>query len=125
LNEVQAGGLTTKQLQEQIRAGYSRFVVEPLVSVVVLGIKSRNVYVLGSVKSPGVYPLVGPMTVVELIARAGGFADFAKSKGIVIIRLQKEKGTPTRFRFNYGTFVNGQNYEQNIQLRSGDKVFVP
>jgi len=123
LNDVHAGGLTTRQLQEQIEIGLSRFVLEPVVSVVVLEIRSKVVYILGSVKNPGEYQLGRPMTVVDLIARAGGLTEFAKKKDIVVVRQQKE--ATRRFSFNFDTFVDGRNFAQNIQLQSGDKVFVP
>src|SRR5262249_26022678 len=69
LSDVQANGLTTKQLQEEIERRLSRFVAEPQVAVIVAEIHSQLVHVIGSVAKPGMYPLARPMTIVEVLAR--------------------------------------------------------
>ena len=123
LNDVQASGLTPKQLQEQITEGLKKFVSGPQVSVVVQEIHSQIVYVTGAVARPGVYPLGRPMTVMELLVRSGGLTEFAKAEEIQILR--KEAGKLRRFRFNYKQFAEGKNYQQDTQLRSGDMIIVP
>ena len=67
LNDIQAGGLTPKQLQEQITEGLKLFVSGPQVSVVVQEIHSQIVYVTGAIARPGAYPLGHPMTVMQLL----------------------------------------------------------
>lgn len=123
LNDVQASGLTPKQLQENITEGLKKFVTGPQVSVVVQEIRSQNVYVTGAITRPGAYTLGGPMTIMELLVRAGGIAEFAKAEEIQILRKDGDK--PRRFRFNYKTFSDGKDYQQNIQLQNGDMVIVP
>ncbi|HYR88025.1 MAG TPA: polysaccharide biosynthesis/export family protein [Terriglobia bacterium] len=123
LNDIQANGLTTKQLQENITEGLKRFVTGPQVSVVVQEIHSQVIYITGSVIKPGVLPLGGPMTVMEALIRAGGIAEFAKSEEIQILR--KAGSNTRRFRFNYKTFAEGKDYQQNVRLLNGDMVIVP
>src|SRR6266481_6300389 len=108
LSDVQASGLTTKQLQENITEGLNKFVTGPQVSVVVQEIHSQFVYVTGSVIKPGVLALGGPMTVMEALIRVGGIAEFAKAEDIKI--LSKSGDKPRRFRFNYKTFAEGKDY---------------
>jgi len=122
LNEVQAGGITPEQLRVTILEQAQRFVEEPNVVVRVKEIKSRQVYILGEVAKPGTYPLGGPTTVLQLIATAGGFNEFADTGGIVIIRPSPEG--PNRIRFRFKDVVKG-NMAQNIELKSGDTVVVP
>jgi polysaccharide export outer membrane protein len=123
VNDIQASGLTTRQLREAITERIKRFVPDPTVSVVVLEIHSRTVSIVGSVPKPGVYPLGGPMTVMELIARAGGFHEFAKTKNVQIVR---QNGTRAyRYAFNYKDYTDGRDYRQNIALQNGDVVVVP
>jgi polysaccharide export outer membrane protein len=122
LNDVQAAGLTPKHLQENITEAFKTFVTDPQVSVLVQEIHSQVVFITGAVKSPGAYPIGGPTTVMELLVRAGGLVEFAKSDEIQIVR--KEAGKPRRFVFNYKQFVEGKNYQQNLRLRSGDMVIV-
>ena len=123
LNEIQASGLTPKQLQEDITEGLKKFVANPNVSVIVVEVRSQVVHILGYVGKPGAYMLGGPLTIVELLARAGGLIEFAKSEDIQVVR--KEKGKSIRFLFNYKKFIEGTNFDRNIQLRSGDVVTVP
>jgi polysaccharide export outer membrane protein len=122
LNDVQAAGLTPKHLQENITEAFKTFVTDPQVSVLVQEIHSQVVFITGAVKAPGAYPIGGPTTVMELLVRAGGLVEFAKSDEIQIVR--KEAGKPRRFVFNYKQFVEGKNYQQNLRLRSGDMVIV-
>jgi polysaccharide biosynthesis/export protein len=123
LNDVQASGLTPKQLQENIAQGLKRFITGAQVTVVVQEIHSQVVYITGAVAKPGVYPLGGPLTVMEILVRAGGVADFAKTEEIQILRKTGDK--PNRFRFNYKTYSEGKDYQQNIPMRNGDMVIVP
>ena len=123
LNDVQAGGLAPKQLQEQITEGLKLFVSGPQVSVVVQEIHSQIVYVTGAIARPGAYPLGHPMTVMQLLVHAGGLSKFAKSEEIQILR--REAGKLRRFRFNYKQFAEGRNYQQDIFLRTGDMIIVP
>jgi polysaccharide biosynthesis/export protein len=123
LNDVQASDLTPKQLQEHITEGLKAFVANPQVSVIVQEIHSQMVFITGAVGKAGVYPLGRPMTVMELLIRAGGPADFAKTEDIQILR--KEAGKLRRYRFSYKQFAEGKNYQQDIPLRNGDMVIVP
>jgi polysaccharide biosynthesis/export protein len=122
LNDVQASGFTPKQLQENLTRDLRLFVNNPQVSVIVLEIRSQNVYIIGGISKPGVYPLAGPMTIMELLVRAGGLAEFAKGEDIQILRTENSK--QQQYRFNYKRFLGGKDYKQNIRLRSGDMVIV-
>jgi polysaccharide biosynthesis/export protein len=123
LNDVHAGGLTPRQLQEALTKALERFVAGPRVSVIVEEIRSHVVYVTGAVARSGVIPLGGPMTIMELLIRAGGLSEFAKAEEIQILR--KEGDKLRRYRFNYKTFIEGKDYQQNIRIRNGDMVIVP
>ncbi|MGB7621365.1 MAG: TonB family protein [Terriglobia bacterium] len=123
IDEIQASGLTAKQLQDQINVRLKDFVVSPVVTVMVKEIRSQEVTVMGEVNRTGVYPFGSPMTVVELIGRAGGFKEFAKSSKIRILR--QEDGRQIQFSFNYKDYIKGKNPGQNIVLKNGDAVIVP
>jgi polysaccharide export outer membrane protein len=123
LHDIQAAGLTPMQLRDKIATGLVEFMPSPEVSVTVLEVLSYRVSVLGEVQKPGVLQLKAPTTVLEALALAGGFRDFASPSKIVIFR--KDKGVQTqRLRFNYNRAV-GAAGEDNVTLRSGDVVVVP
>jgi len=122
LGDVQASGLTTTQLSSFITKELSRFVVEPEVSVVVNEIHSRLVHLIGAVNRPGAYALTAPLTVVELLSRAGGLAETAKNEDITVVRIESDK--TFRIPFNYKSFIEGKDLGSNIPLKNGDVVLV-
>jgi polysaccharide export outer membrane protein len=122
LGEVQVGGMTANQLGQALASRLSAFMVSPQVTVSVVDIRSRQVYILGQVTKPGGFPLIAPINVLQLIAEAGGLTAYANRKGIVILRLNHE-GTK-KIGFNYNNVVHGDG-KQNIDLQPGDTVIVP
>ena len=127
LNDVQAAGLTPDLLRVRIVEAAARFVESPVVSVNVKEIKSRKVYITGMVSKAGEYPLVGPTSVIQLIAIAGGLLEFADSENIMVIRPSQKnfRGDPFAFRVNYKDISRRRNLQQNIELKPGDTVVVP
>ncbi|MEO5895015.1 MAG: polysaccharide biosynthesis/export family protein [Vicinamibacterales bacterium] len=123
VNDIQAAGLTPDELRVQIDKAAAKFIAEPHASVVVKEIKSRKVFITGNVSKPASYPLGTDMTVLQLIAVAGGLLEYADAKNIVVMR--KEGGADRSFKFNYKEVIRQKNVQQNITLKSGDTVIVP
>jgi len=123
IGDLKADGLSVKQLQDAIAAKLKEYITAPVVTVTVTKILSRTVSIVGQVTKSGVYPLGSSMTVLELLARAGGLTIDAKPKGIKIFR--KEDGKTITFFFNYNDMLAGKNLKQNILLKNGDEVVVP
>jgi len=122
INDIEAAGLTPDQLRARVFELASRFIDQPTPTVVVREIRSRMVFITGNVEKPGPFPLNGPMTVMQLIASAGGLKEFVSGKDIVILR--RENGRDLRLPFNYQSVVKGHKVEQNIEMRPGDTVIV-
>lgn len=123
LNDVQASGLTSMQLAGSIREGLTKYLTNPQVTVTVTEINSRRIYVTGEVNRPGPLPLLPNMTVLQALSGASGFTQFAKLKGIYVLR--NEAGKQVKLPFNYKDVVRGNHPEQNIPLLSGDVIVVP
>jgi polysaccharide export outer membrane protein len=124
LGDIQASGKTPLQLERDITGKLKAYVTQPDVTVIVTRINSQKFNVLGRVVKPGSYPLTAVTTVLDAIAVAGGFQDFAKQKSIYILR-QKPGGGQTRILFNYKNVIKGKNTSQNIRLEPHDTVVVP
>jgi polysaccharide export outer membrane protein len=123
LRDVKAAGLKPDELREQIQKAASQYIEDPVVTVVVRTINSRKVYITGQVARPGPYPLTTAMTVMQLIAVAGGLGEFADDKNITIMR---NEGPRRRvYKFNYKDVARGKTIQQNILLLPGDTVVVP
>ena len=124
VGEVQAAGRTPLQLEQDIAAKLKDFITSPEVTVIVEQINSQKFNILGQVTKPGSYPLAAATTVLDAIAAAGGFRDFAKQKNIYILR-QIAGGRETRIAFNYKDVIKGKDPQQNIQLEPHDTIVVP
>lgn len=123
LNDVQASGLTAMELAGAIREGLSKYLTSPQVTVTVTETNSRRVYVTGEVNRSGAMPLLPNMTLLQAVTAAGGFTQFAKLKGIYVLR--NENGKQVKYPFDYKQVVKGNNSEQNIPLLPGDVIVVP
>jgi polysaccharide export outer membrane protein len=124
LHDVQAAGLTPMQLQEKLAIALGEFMPNPEVSVTVTDVRSYRVSVLGEVQRPGVLQLKSDTTVLEAIALAGGFRDFASPGKIMILRKNGD-GQAQKIPFNYNRVVKDNRGEGNVTLKSGDVVVVP
>ena len=127
LNDVQAAGLTPIQLREALTKALVAFVPQPEVSVIVREVHSVKVTVIGQVKVPGRYELKSRATVLDLLAMAGGFTDYAARSSIVILR---QEGGATRqipFVFDKLTTKSGAKNggQENFCVAPGDIILVP
>jgi polysaccharide export outer membrane protein len=122
--EVQASGQTPLQLEKLLAAKLQSFISEPEVTVIVTEIKSQKFNILGMVNKSGTFPLTSSLTVLDAVALAGGFRDFAKQKSIYVLRKNPDGGE-SRLPFNYKEVIKGKNMAQNIKLQPGDTIVVP
>lgn len=123
LGDMLAAGRTPQELGREVAAGLGKFIEAPLVSVIVAQANSARVFVIGQVRNPGVFPLVGRMTVLQALSLAGGFLEFAKADKILIIR--DHGRAPEAIQVNYKKLEDGSDLRQNTILRSGDSIVVP
>lgn len=122
--DVKAAGKTVRQLEEDLKKQLTAFVANPEVTVSVQEFRSKKFNIVGQVGKPGSYPLTGRMTILDAIALAGGFRDFAKSKKIYVLRTSAD-GKQLKLPFNYNEVIKGNQMNTNIELESGDTLVVP
>jgi polysaccharide export outer membrane protein len=123
VDEIHAAGLTPLQLKEKLTLKLKEFIDNPNVSVIVTHANSQKIYVSGEVRTPGVYPLRGETTLLQVIPMAGGFTEWADQKKVLIIR--KEGGKDKRIVVNYKKIVSGEDMSYNMILKPGDTIIVP
>ena len=124
VGELQASGKTPSEVEQQITAKLQGFISDPDVTVIVQEIHSQRFNILGQVAKPGSYQLSTSSSVLDAIALAGGFRDFAKKKSIYVLR-QTANGEQARLQFNYKDVIRGKNPQQNIRLKPRDTIVVP
>ncbi|MBU0710420.1 polysaccharide biosynthesis/export family protein [bacterium] len=116
---VHLGGITVDKSQEVLAEMAKRYFRDPIVSVDVLELSSRNVFVFGSVLRPGIYPIEGNVQLAELLVTIGGLSDDADLREIVVTRKQ---GRPVVF--NLEDFLFKRDDSKNVFLEDGDRVIV-
>ena len=123
VGDVQAAGRTIRDLQKVLEEKYAAVIEEPAVSVMLTQSKSWRYYIIGQIKQPGEFSIDFPITVLQAIARSGGFLEWAKSDRIQIVRHEGDHETIANF--NYEALVNGQNLKQNALVQPGDTIIIP
>jgi polysaccharide biosynthesis/export protein len=122
VNDIKAAGLTPEQLRQELTTRLSDFIPAPEVAVIVREVHSAKAAVVGAVRSPGRFELRSPATVLEVIAMAQGFTDFAERDRIVILR--QNGRTTVRIPFRYTKLEIGTE-QDNFFVEPGDIIVVP
>jgi polysaccharide export outer membrane protein len=123
LNDVPAAGLTPTELRGILVNRLAEYIPNPEVSVIVREVHSFKVSVIGEVRKPDRYELRSRATVLDVLAMAGGFNEFAARTRVVVLRYD---GTAMkRVPFNYNAIVSANGERANFLLQPGDIVLVP
>ena len=121
VGDVAAAGKTPAALRDSLTSSLKEFITSPVVTVIVVEAQPQTVSVIGEVNAPGTHPIKGQTTVIEALAMAGGFKDFANTKNITI-----QRSTPTgttRIKFNYKDAIKSESKQMCVE--PGDVIIVP
>lgn len=123
IGELRAGGLTADEVRTEIKSRLERYKETPEVSVTVADIRSYNLFILGEVRTPGRYQVKTSTTLLQALALAGGFTEFADTDGIVVVRRDTREAVSKeqRIRVRYKDLVQ----RGDVALSPGDTVIVP
>jgi polysaccharide export outer membrane protein len=122
IGDVQAAGLTPMQLTASLTEKLKKYIQDPIVAVVVTGVNSKRIFVVGEVGHVGPMAMSPNMTPLQAIATAGGLTPFAKSGKIYILR--GDPGKQKQIPFDYKKALKGDP-KQQIALQPGDTIVVP
>jgi polysaccharide export outer membrane protein len=132
VNDVQVAGLTPMEVRELLRERLAEYAPDAEISVIVAEVNSFKVSVMGKVQRPDRYLLKGPTTVLDVLALAGGFQDFANEEKVVVLRPEpffvqgRQAGqTFRRIYVNYKKVIAAGGETENFTLEPGDIVVVP
>ena len=92
-------------------------------SVMLIESRSWRYYLIGEINKPGEFPIDYPITLLQVLARSGGFREWAKTSKILVIR--RKSGGEQRLKFNYDSVIKGDDIEQNIVIEPGDTIIIP
>ena len=122
IGDIEATGHTPIEMRDTIAKQLKEYVTNPTVTVIVVEALASKIYVMGEVTHPGTMEMHGPTTILQALAMAGGFKEFANTKDVKVLRPKSGNGVET-IRFNYKDVLNGD--ARPFYLRSGDTVVVP
>jgi polysaccharide export outer membrane protein len=121
VGDLRAAGLTPMALAADITQRLKKYIQDPVVTVVVLGVNRQRIFTVGEVNKVGPLMLTPGMTPLQAIVSAGGLSQFANSKRIYILRTVA--GKQQKIPFNYKQALKGDN--QGVTLIPGDTIVVP
>ena len=132
---IDVWGKTVAEARDLIADGLANFMNErPEVLITVRGIESKNVWILGSVRAPGIYPIIGPTTLLEALSAAGGPADIATQKDFAVAENTTELADLKRslvirngkvLPVDFHRLLRQGDMGQNIYLEPGDFIYMP
>ena len=122
---IMAAGGTFENLQTQLMAELGKQLRDPRISVTPRAYAPEQIYVGGQVNQPGTYTLPGRIGALESILMAGGMRPTARGRDVAILRRAPNGGMMLRTVNIRGGLLNIREYNDTIQLRRGDIVFVP
>ncbi len=122
IGELPTSGKTAVELQKEIGQKLSQYVAEPVVNVIVKEVNSAKVSILGEVKNPGIYKIKDRATVIDAVALAGGFTEYAKRNKVTVIR-SGLSGDQKRIKLNVEELIKSSKGELFYVLPY-DKIYV-
>ncbi len=123
VGDVDVEGKTPVELGKVLETQIGKFVESARVTVAVDQPNSAKFFVIGKVAQQGAFPYTGPLRVVQALALAGGFQDFAKLDQVFVIR--DVNGKLLYLPFSYDDLVNKRQLGGNMVLLPGDTIVVP
>jgi len=121
--EIEAAGHTVEDIRKVLQGRLTKYLPDPVVTVVVKKADGSRIFVVGKVNRPGDFALFRPIDVMQALSLAGGATPYADVNGIRILR--REGAQQQVFHFRYDDVRRGKDLTQNILLHSGDTVVVP
>jgi polysaccharide export outer membrane protein len=123
VGDIAASGKTVEELRKDIAAKLSKYVPDPVVTVIVKQSYGYQIFVIGKVNKPGNFPAARNIDVMQALSMAGGPTPFASLNKIKILR--RVNGELKSIPFKYSKVEKGEDLSQNIMLQGGDVVVVP
>jgi protein involved in polysaccharide export with SLBB domain len=124
VGDVDVAGLTIARVTEKLTIQLGEFIREPKVSVSLIEANSAKIGVLGDVNHPGIVLMSRPMSVLDVIASAGGVSDLGSKSDVVILR-QTGNGGARTMKVNVKRIMEGKaGPEENLIIQAGDTVIV-
>ncbi|MFT5701035.1 MAG: polysaccharide export outer membrane protein [Desulforhopalus sp.] len=128
IGDVEVVGLTLTELADYLKQLYSVIFDDPIITTTLVQSNSLRYTVMGEVTAPGIFFLDYPMSLIQVVARAGGFTEWSNRK-ITVVRKRLKVSDEKLFKkntlvFDYDDFVSGKTLDKNVLIHSNDIIIV-
>lgn len=122
IGPVQIAGMTGQEAEAFIAAKYAeKYLQDPQVSIFIKEFTTQRITIEGAVLKPGIYPVTGQLTLLRALALAGGYAQYADLKEVMVYRTQ-QGGKRETYKYNLDQVRGGE--VQDPDIRSDDVIVV-
>ncbi len=128
VQDIPAVGKTSTQLQEYIAGELSKYIEQPIVSVIVNtpeGNFTQQVRIIGATGQPASLPFRANMTVLDAMIAVGGLNEFAAGNRAKLIRLDRKSGSQVEYRLRLSDLIRKGDSSANVLLMPGDTIIIP
>lgn len=128
ITDMTAVGKTPAQLADDIKGVLTKYIEEPLVSVMVdkfQGTFGQQVRIVGATEKPASLPYRANMTLLDAMIEVGGLSEFAAGDRARLVRQDKATGKQKEFDLKISRLVKKGDTSANVRLEPGDVIIIP
>ncbi|WP_395701287.1 XrtA/PEP-CTERM system exopolysaccharide export protein [Aquabacterium sp.] len=125
IDEIVAQGKTPVQLARDVEKTLSKYVRDPIVTVIVTGFTgpySEQIRVVGEAAKPQVLAFKQNMTVLDVMIAVGGLTDFANGNGATIVRASEGN---KQYSIRLRDLLKRGDVSANVEMKPGDILIIP
>jgi polysaccharide export outer membrane protein len=126
VEDLPASGKTSTQLARDIEEALSKYIQQPVVTVVVtefIGPYTEQIRVIGEAAKPQALPYREQMTLMDVLIAVGGMTEFAAGNRSRVIR--NIDGKQQQFSVRLDDLIRDGDITANVPMRQGDVLVIP
>jgi polysaccharide biosynthesis/export protein len=123
IGDIALSGLTSQEAAETIASELRnrKLLLRPQVNVLIKEYASQGVSIVGEVQHPGIYQVLGPRSLLDLISMSGGLTNLADTR----ITVKRRGGAEEKITAKLKTDDAEASLANNVQINPGDLILVP
>ncbi|UZW55754.1 polysaccharide export protein [Sphingobium sp. JS3065] len=128
ISDMAAVGKTPRQLADDLKIALSKYIENPLVSVIVnnfSGTFSQQVRIVGATEKPASIPYRANMTLLDAMISVGGLSEYAAGNKARLVRFNRETAKQQEYRLRIGDLLKRGDSKANVMLAPGDVIIIP
>lgn len=128
VEDLVAQGKDTTTLARDIEKELSKFIREPVVTVIATGFSgpySEQIRVVGEAAQPRILPYTQKMTLLDVMIAVGGLTEYAAGDSARLIRYDKASNSQKEYAVKIQSLLKGGKTDANVAVQPGDVIIIP